>query len=390
MVPRGDRAPAADAVPAAQGAVGGERRERPAADRRAAGEHRHRPAVPGGDAVRPDLRARGRQDVLAQGVRAAPAREAKRRRCRPVFGSYYKLGDAPRGLRFDDPDFEDVDVFDFMWDPFGSDMGRRVGRAPHVAVDLEGVPGRDPVGRVEHGDGAGARDRGPEDKLRRWATARSTTRCGRSAWRRRGSRRSPRTRRGEQIHEVWEWHDGERVLTVLDRQVLVQDAENPCVGTIPFHVYRPTPLQKQMVGIGDLEPLEHLQRELDTLRSQRRDAATIALCAGYAYDDGMIDEEDLVFGPARRSASERGATSDALMPLPVPDVPGSGYQEEQVIRTGLRRGVGDQRRADPRRAVERRRRRRSWCRRRCRGGSSSGRGGSRSRWSAGPRGASCT
>jgi hypothetical protein len=49
---------------------------------------------------------------------------------------------------------------------------------------------------------------------------------------------------------------------------------------LPFQVYRPTPLQKQMVGIGDLEPLEHLQRELDTLRSQRRDAATMALCAG--------------------------------------------------------------------------------------------------------------
>jgi hypothetical protein len=61
-------------------------------------------------------------------------------------------------------------------------------------------------------------------------------------------------------------------------QVLVQEAENGCRG-IPFQVYRPTPLQGQMVGIGDLEPLEHLQRELDTLRSQRRDGATLALAA---------------------------------------------------------------------------------------------------------------
>jgi hypothetical protein len=73
---------------------------------------------------------------------------------------------------------------------------------------------------------------------------------------------------------VWEWHDGHRVCTVLDREILVQEAENPCVGHIPFQVYRPTKVPKQMVGIGEVEPMEHLQRELDTLRSQRRDAAT--------------------------------------------------------------------------------------------------------------------
>jgi hypothetical protein len=76
---------------------------------------------------------------------------------------------------------------------------------------------------------------------------------------------------------------------------------------MPFHVYRPTPLQKQMVGIGELEPIEHLQRELDTLRSQRRDAATIALNAGYAYDDAAIEPRTLRTGggPATRSGDER-------------------------------------------------------------------------------------
>jgi hypothetical protein len=120
-------------------------------------------------------------------------------------------------------------------------------------------------------------------------------------------------------------------LTVLDRQALVQDAENPCVGMLPFQVYRPTKVPKQMVGIGEIEPIQHLQRELDTLRSQRRDAATLALCAGYAYDDGAIDEEDLVFGPAAaiRSATRGSRTRSCRSRS---DVPGTGYQEEQVIR----------------------------------------------------------
>jgi hypothetical protein len=136
-----------------------------------------------------------------------------------------------------------------------------------------------------------------------------------------------------EIHEVWEWHDGDRVLTALDRQVLVQDAENGCRG-IPFQVYRPTPLQGQMVGIGDLEPLEHLQSELDTLRSQRRDGATLALAAPVVYDSGAIDEEQLVWGPGSAMGLDNvGDVRAAIMRLNVGDVPGSGYEEERVIRS---------------------------------------------------------
>ena len=140
----------------------------------------------------------------------------------------------------------------------------------------------------------------------------------------------PKYMAGEHPHELLEFHDGERVWSVLDRQVLVQDAENPC-GMMPFQIYRPTPLGKQLVGIGDLEPLEHLQRELDTLRSQRRDAATMALNAGYAFDDGAIDEEDLVFGPGAAIRVSNARPQDAIMPLVTKEVPGSGYKEEEAI-----------------------------------------------------------
>jgi hypothetical protein len=97
--------------------------------------------------------------------------------------------------------------------------------------------------------------------------------------------------------------------------------------------YRPTKVPKQMVGIGEIEPIEHLQRELDTLRSQRRDAATLALCAGYAYDDGAIDEEDLgVRAGAAIRGPQRAARAGRDHAAAGPDVPGHGYQEEQVIR----------------------------------------------------------
>jgi hypothetical protein len=123
--------------------------------------------------------------------------------------------------------------------------------------------------------------------------------------------------RGEQIHELWEYHDGQRVICVLDRQYVVKVGESPCVGHFPFHIFRPTKVPKQMVGIGEIEPLEHLQRELDTLRSQRRDAATLALLAGYAYDSAAVHEEDIVFGPGALIEVTNASPRDAIMPLAI-------------------------------------------------------------------------
>ena len=247
----------------------------------------------------------------------------------------YKVGKLELATVFDDPDFEDVDIFDFMWDPFGSAMtgaGRVRWVVHRMWLGTEAVMERIRSGLwntetaklldAETVQSMGG-DQSKYDEIwqDRWEASGLPSFSGTSAT------------RSEPIHEVLEWHNGQEVYTALDRRALVQRAENQCVGMIPFQVYRPTPLQKQMVGIGDLEPLEHLQRELDTLRSQRRDAATLALCAGYAFDDGAIDEEDLVLGPAAAIRVTNARPSDALMPLNVKDVPGSGYQEEQIIRT---------------------------------------------------------
>jgi hypothetical protein len=267
------------------------------------------------------------------------------------FNRAYKLGEIEYVCTFDDPDFEDVDVQDFMWDPFGSDI-RSCGWLVHRTwPSIEHC-----VQRIMSGAWNTATTREMVrkgdlvDQLRRVASGAKYD----EVWQERNEASGFSSMRAGSAHgeprlECLEWHDGDQVLTVLGRSIIVQEAENQCVGTKPFQAYRPTPLQKQMVGIGDLEPLEHLQRELDTLRSQRRDAATIALCAGYAYDDNSIDEDDLVFGPgAAIRVTNAGRVSDALMPIPVRDVPGSGYQEEQVIRQDFDAVAGVNDALDPR------------------------------------------
>jgi hypothetical protein len=260
--------------------------------------------------------------------------EVKRRRRmeRHALLPTHILGESKPEVTFDDPMFEDVDVFDFMWDPYGSDMA-----TCEWVIHRRWLSTKAVLQRIESKVWSTASAKKlDEDKIRSLGVAGGNR--YNEVWEQRmvasGFDSFHLGLRGEQPHELLEFHNGDEVLSILDRQVLVQGAENPC-GDMPFAAYRPTPLNKQFVGIGDLEPLEHLQRELDTLRSQRRDAATIALCAGYAFDDGAIDEEDLVFGPAAAIRVTNANPKDALFPLPIKDVPGSGYQEEQVIRADI-------------------------------------------------------
>jgi hypothetical protein len=254
----------------------------------------------------------------------------RRRVERKMLGMGWTVGQPKQELTFDDPMFEPVDVFDFMWDPYGSDMRTIEWCVHRTWLSTKAIMERLQQDVWKTGSTEGL----TEEEIR--SLGGGAVQHYDEVWRERllasGFTNVNFTRQGEQPHEILEFHDGDRVLTVLDRQVLVQDAENPCCGMMPFQIYRPTPLEKQFVGIGDLEPLEHLQRDLDTLRSQRRDAATIALNAGYAFDDGAIDEDDLTFGPGTAIRVTNGRPQDAIMPLPVKQVPGTAYQDEQVIR----------------------------------------------------------
>lgn len=257
----------------------------------------------------------------------------KRRQERSFFGKGgYSEGPLRQVVQFDDPFFEDVDIFDFMWDERASNMQEAEWACHRIWMSTEAVNRRvaEGVWNTESAAKLNAEEisslGGDHKRYDEVWRDRMEVSGFSSAFR--------QNARGEQPHELLEFHDGERVLTILDRQVLVQDAENPCCGRMPFQIYRPTPANKMMVGIGDLEPLEDLQRELDTLRSQRRDLVTMALAAGFLYDPTLIRPEDLVFGP-NQGIPVRGDPREAFQQINVRDVPGSGYQEEASIRADI-------------------------------------------------------
>jgi len=242
-----------------------------------------------------------------------------------------------KSVTFDDAIAERVDPFDFMWDPVGDSMST-VEYVIHRLWRNRAAIRRN----VETGIWRAA-ENDPEcpwtldDLLNSAAVTKRSqiwdSRLGAEGY-------DTTASRDAHLHEVWEFHDGQQVITVLDGQFPVQAGPNPSgAARIPFQVYRPTVVGGRFVGVSEIEPIRHLQYEINTLRSQRRDAATLALMRTFAYNETAVDADDLVFGPGL-AIPVNGDPRDFLYPIPVPDLPASSYQEEQRIIDDIQRTSG--------------------------------------------------
>lgn len=257
---------------------------------------------------------------------------------RMLMPGKFVLGRLERELIFDDPDFDCVDPVDMGWDQFAPSYAEAGWIYQRMWMSTAQVMERLQSGFWNTGSAATL----TEDDVRslaspmRWDEARleRLTTAGFTRAQAQGDIR------GDHIHEVIEFHDGHLVHTMLDRQVLVQVGENPCVGHKPYLDYTPTPQRGMVVGIGEIEPIESLSRELDTLRSMQLDAGVLALLAGYAFDSAAIDREDLEWGPNAAIEVTGARPQDAIMPLPRPELPSSSYQNAQQIMADIERVTG--------------------------------------------------
>jgi hypothetical protein len=242
-----------------------------------------------------------------------------------------------RKLVYDDPAFECIDMFDGFWDPYAYDTGNlryfihRVWRDDlYVRQMVERKKWRskenDPscpwtLEDMLKGSGSTARDQAWEQRQR-------------SAGARAGQQQGQARRR---MHEVWEFHDGDRVITVLDGVIPVQIGENPYWHRrIPFLFWRPRRVPHEFVGIGIVEPIEMLHDELMAMRGSRADNAMLVLQRVFAFYDGLVDPEALKFGPGL-AIPVNGDPRELLYPIEMPDIPNSGYQEEDRLLAELER-----------------------------------------------------
>jgi hypothetical protein len=156
---------------------------------------------------------------------------------------------------------------------------------------------------------------------------------------------------GADIHEFWEIHfrrcyeyPNGHVVGVLDHQVPVVAGPNPYWhGQLPFQVCRPTEDTHNMVGIPEPATLADYQEEMSTLRGQMRDAATMALNAPMAYQEGLVDPADLKWEP-NSAMPVNGVPNEVLQQFQMRDVPASSWQDfEALLRDSQRTsGISDQ------------------------------------------------
>lgn len=236
---------------------------------------------------------------------------------------------------WDDPDVDDVSIWDFLWDPYGSCM-KTVGWVFHrswrstryVLSKFESGAWDALTLTAEDLEGAGGKEKYVESWRGRWSAQGKTVDLK------------------EPVHEVWEYHDGARVVTVLNREWPVAVAENPAWhGRMPFHITRPTEVLHQFCGKGEIEPVEDLSHEMNMLRTDRRWNALLKLHVAHFVQDGIVDLDEVKIGPGSMIPIDAGGMPlrDLLYPVNVGDIPNSGYQEEMALQADIERvsGISD-------------------------------------------------
>jgi hypothetical protein len=140
--------------------------------------------------------------------------------------------------------------------------------------------------------------------------------------------------------EVFEYWEDDR-LVVVASGVVLRDEPNPfdCKKK-PFVVLVDQIDDQSFYGIGEVEPIEGLQKELNTLRNQRMDFNNITLNPVWkVLPNAVTDLNDVQFTPNHKIQMNTG-DPNALAPVVMPQAPQTSYKEEDSIRLDLQTITG--------------------------------------------------
>lgn len=259
---------------------------------------------------------------------AMPLMEAK-----PVLVPTWVPSAPQDQVKYSGPIFEGLDVFDWIWDPDGynAETNRR-------CIHRLWLTDEECAARFDSGVWQLPAGWTLEDALRSGSRTRKD-----EVWADRLAASGVDVVRGSerQIHEVWEyWGPTTKPTVILDQVAPVAHGDTPYWhGEKPFQLFQPTEAMHEMVGVGEIEPVEDLQREMNVLRTQRRDNAALVLQRPFAYFDGYLDPEQIEFAPGKFWPMD-GPPSELIFPVPLQDIPFSSYREEESLQADASRAVG--------------------------------------------------
>lgn len=232
---------------------------------------------------------------------------------------------------FDGPVAERVDPIDFFGDPFASEIASPAGRVMEWAICRTWRSTQYVLAKMSQGlwlqlDEKEVKGMNGKQKYAESLSSNPNAQNDVAAY-------------GD-VHEILEFWDGDRLVTVLDRDWLCVDMPNPYWhGELPFQLFRPTKVPGELYGLGEIEPLEDLFAEVNELRTNRRDNQRITNQQVFVYDEGIVDPADIKFGPGAK-IPVNGDPRDLLWPVPSRGLDNAGYQEEAALISNIDRVSG--------------------------------------------------
>ena len=231
---------------------------------------------------------------------------------------------------FDGPEIELVDLYDFFWDPRAIDMesARWVAHRTYQTFDhLEELQKQGVYKNVALLKDATLVS-GDDEKASRRGT------LGVAMPDELASKNE-----GKNVIELIEYWEDEKVITVANRGIVIRDEANPYRhGKKPFVRIVDQSVPHEFLGIGELEPIETLQYELNDRRNQRMDNITLVLNRMWKVKNGAnVDEDELVSDAGGVVHTDDMAGIEALQ---MPDVTSSSYNEETLIKGDIQQTTG--------------------------------------------------
>lgn len=230
------------------------------------------------------------------------------------------------------PVVEMVDLYDFFWDPKGFDIdscgwvAHRTYRSYDYLLKMQKQGLYKNVALLEKDKNRPFK--GETDKVTR-TNALGTT--------------DPQNYSGgsdkEANIELIEYWEDNRVVTIANRSVVIRDDKNPFAhGKKPFVRFIDQSVPKEFCGIGELEPIETLQKELNDMRNQRMDNASLILNRMWLVANGAgVDEDELVSDVGGVIHTDK---IEGVQPLYPPEIPNSSYREETLIKADIQQTTG--------------------------------------------------
>ena len=265
----------------------------------------------------------------------------------PLSGAVVGLGLAvveEEAQVWDDNEIALVDYFDFWPDPRGRDIDscrfvfqREFATAQQIEERLEVLAeaGQGEVFPVDWEALKGAGEGLEEGRWERLSAVGLAPETSEGPW----SEEEGGEYRGR-LHEVLHYWEDDRHALIIDRSQLVYDGANPYWrhGSKPYVVATWEPLPNEFYGMSAAQILEHLQHALNTHRNQRVDNISLVLNRMWKVRRSAdIDESELVSRPHGVVYVDDPQDVEAIV---TPDVTGSAYTEEAVLRQDMENALG--------------------------------------------------